>query len=539
MSSFLFENEDIDLNVEFDVPSEIGNVFLDVSYGAIGVMGEGSPIIYVLDQSNLNSQTIHYGINLGTGAVVETQVLDKELRPDAGLSAGHCYKLPYSRRYKAWFGSEDTSASSEIFMVSSEDGTVVDTLGKAYDSTPETTTDPDEFAVSGLMTILGPDTGQQYLLMAPATQCKWTSVPFDENGFDAANVSTLLRPELNNGLGGNQLGSARINAADFINLSLYETLHICVYDPNASATYDTRLYLTTFAVDPADNQLSVTSQTFFEYEDIFDNMTVVTGLTLVSVHELTGPDRLFAVLNCQISSPDPSPSNDATVMAVFDRDGASWELVDSYRIAFDGNSHSSPKLSNSLSYITPQRFPLHLPGESSGSNDSFYLIDPTEKANTFEVDYNPPGTPGPGDPVDIGQLSTRSCVPWLGQTSQEEFLTQVNTGTPAGDYVFGDDWLVTFFFGQFFTGVPLEEGDRTPRLPDPAYRLRFGNYTGVLNTLGTFLETELAKYTDEATASSRGGVLDLNGQRVRNVGTGVLNFDGVNYGQVKTALGIS
>ena len=133
-------------------------------------------------------------------------------------------------------------------------------------------------------------------------------------------------------------------------------------------------------------------------------------------------------------------------------------------------------------------------------------------------------------------------------------LNRVDPTSPAGSQSYAiDGLLIGFAFtGSYPTtqvepfaectcsasGPSLVEGTRTPRRPDPAFRLRFGNYTGVINSLGTFLQTELANYTDEGTSGLRGGVLDANGQRIRNVADGTVATDVVNYGQLKTALGI-
>lgn len=72
-----------------------------------------------------------------------------------------------------------------------------------------------------------------------------------------------------------------------------------------------------------------------------------------------------------------------------------------------------------------------------------------------------------------------------------------------------------------------------------AVRLRYGKYTDVINTFGVFIQGELAKYTDAGTSGKRGYSLDVNKQRITNLGAGVDDFDVVTFAQVKAALGIT
>lgn len=220
-------------------------------------------------------------------------------------------------------------------------------------------------------------------------------------------------------------------------------------------------------------------------------------------------------------------TNDSnTAIVRLEVSGGAWAVTDNIKITFDPETTSGGVPGYCGQW--PGSMPLLVCEDIVW--DGVYAIDPTELTNNVYVDRDD----GDADLVGVSQVGL--------------FGPELNGSNPGRYYLWAEQASGsladnTFLFfdldGMVYTGEPLEEGERTPRLPDPAYRLRFGNYTGVLNSLGTFLQTELAKYTDEGTEGVRGGALDLNGKRVRNVTTGVQDFDGVNYGQVKTALGIS
>lgn len=153
---------------------------------------------------------------------------------------------------------------------------------------------------------------------------------------------------------------------------------------------------------------------------------------------------------------------------------------------------------------------------------NFLVINPADQTETWLVD----------------RTAVYGAVSIFGQHSVAQDANDTSRISYVGYEQLTGDLVVFSLDSVDFERLTFVSGTRIPRTPPPGIRLRFGNYTGVINSLGTFLQAELANYTDASSAGLRGGSLDVNGNRIRNVADGTDATDVVNYGQVKTALGI-